>query len=253
MAKPINSIEEILLLRPGANLEKLEAGPVDKLIKEFQRILGAGTLCEELTVLDLKEAERIKEGVTVHVSNALEMIDNRAGLDAETISRLLPIFSHGDGHTFYYCPSRGRFIVHYHDPDILEDIGSSLSQAINVALDANFHFVPENFSPVYWKPHSLFAMQFSAFGRRISPDQFLAASDSVAKASHVYCGSRRADMIWAEEYSHLHYISAEGGDVGPVADARFYCFQHSQKTRDISQSLRSLAKSLRLEIYEHAA
>jgi len=253
MAKPINSIEEILLLRPGVSLEKLEAGPVDKLIKEFQRILGAGTLCEELDVLDLKGAERIKEGVTVHVSNALEMIDNRAGLDPETVSRFWPIFSHGDGHTFYYCPSRGRFTAHYHDPDILEDIGSSLSQAINAALDANFHFVPEDFSPVYWKPRSLFAMRFGAFGRRISPEQFLAATKGVPEADHVYCGTRRADLIWTQEYSHLHYVTVDGGDVGPIADARFFCFQPSQKTQDIMQSLRLLAKRLQLDIdYEHA-
>jgi hypothetical protein len=122
-----------------------------------------------------------------------------------------------------------------------------------VALAANCHFVPEDFSPVYWKPCSVFEMQLSAFGRSTSPEQFLAATDSVPKASHVYCGSRRADMIRAEEYSHLHFISAAGGDIGPVADARFYCFQPSQKNRDIAQSLRCLAKSLRLEIYEPAA
>src|SRR5262245_57917161 len=118
MAKPIDSIEEILLLRPGASLARLEAGPADNLIKEFQRILGAGTLCEELVVLDVKAAERCKNDVTVHLSNALETIDNRAGLDAEAISRLWPIFSHGDGHVFYYCSSRRRFTAHYHDPDI---------------------------------------------------------------------------------------------------------------------------------------
>ena len=260
MAKPINSIEEILLLRPGASLEKLEAGPDDNLVKEIQRILGAGQLCEELNVFDLKRAERWKKDVTLHLSSALAMIDNRAGLDAETVSRLWPVFSHGDGHTFYYCPSRKRFTAHYHDPDILEDIGSSLCQAINAALDANFHFVPEDFSPVYWKPSALFAMQFGGYDRRISPEQFLAASNGVPEPSHVYCGSRRADLIWAKEYSHLHYVMLEGGDVGPIADARFYSFQPSQKTQQIMESLRLWAENLQLDIesldsldYEHGA
>jgi hypothetical protein len=250
MAKPINSVSEILLLRPGVSWEKLEAGPINILIREFQQMLGAGMFCEELDVLDLEAAERLKKDVTAHVWNHLDLIDNRAALDYRTLSGLWPIFHHGDGHLFYYCPPRRRFIAHYHDPDILEEIGSSLSQAINVALDANFHFVPEDFSPVYWKPRSIFRMQFGTFGRTITPDQFLAASERVPNASHIYCGGSRADMFWDAEYSHLHFTFSEGGDLGPIADARFYCFQESQKNRDIAESLRSVAKGLRLDVNE---
>src|SRR5436190_23756433 len=183
MAKPITTIEEIVLLRPGASLEGLEAGPTNNLVREFQRILGGGQLCEELNVFDLEGAERWKHDLPI--SDALEYIDNRSGLDAKTVSCLWPVFSHGDGHTFYYCPSEKRFVAHYHDPDILEDIGNSLFQAINAALDANFNFVPEDFSPAYWKPRSLYAMQFGGFGRSISPQQFLAMSKGVvAEPSH---------------------------------------------------------------------
>ena len=253
MAKPINSIEEVILLVPGMSLRGLEAGPTHDLIQEFQRIMGAGTLCEELDVLDVEAAERLKKEVTAHVASALDLIDNRAELEAKDIFCLWPIFNHGDGHTFYYCASRRRFIAHYHDPDSLEDMGGSLWQAINVALDANYHFVPEDFSPVYWKPHCSFTIRFGASGRRITPEQFLAASHSVPKPSHVYCGTRRADLIWAEEYSHLHYESMDGGDVDPIADARFYCFQPSQNHPDIVGSLRLLARSLQLDLYEHAA
>ena len=218
-------------------------------------MLGPGTLCEELDILDLKAAERCKRELTVHLLDAPELIENRAEVDADSLVGLWPIFSHGDGHTFYYWPSRRRFLAHYHDPDILEDTGGSLAQAINVALDANFHFVPEDFSPVYWKPPSEFRMQFGRCGRKLTPEQFLAASGSVPKASHVYSGGRRADMIWAEEYSHLHFTcnNNEGSDVGPTADARFYCFQESQKNRDLAESLRLMAQSLGLEIYERAA
>lgn len=247
MAKPIKSIEQILLLRPGASLKKLEAQPENKLVREFQRLLGGGQLCEELHVFDLKNAERWKNDVTVRISNALERMDNRAGLDAEAVSRLWPVFSHGDGHMFYYCPTRKRFTAHYHDPDILEDIGASLPQAINAALDANFHFVPEDFSPVYWKPSSSFVMRFGA-RRKITPRQFLAASTGVPEPSHVYCGRSRADIIWAKEYSHLHYKMLDGGDVGPIADARFYSFQTSQESQAIGESLGVLAETLTLRL-----
>ncbi len=100
MAKPINSIEEILLLRPGASLEGLEAEPSDHLVREFQRILGGGELCDEVDVFDPAGAERWKQDLPI--SDALEFIDNRSGLNAKTASALWPVFSHGDGHTFYY-------------------------------------------------------------------------------------------------------------------------------------------------------
>src|SRR5437763_1888414 len=129
MATPLNSIEDILLLRPGTGLAKLEELPTNSLVKEFQRMLGAGTLCEELDIFDLMGAERCKRELTVHLLDAPELIENRAEVDADSLAGLWPIFSHGDGHTFYYSPSRRRFLAHYHDPDILEDTGGSLAQA----------------------------------------------------------------------------------------------------------------------------
>src|SRR5262245_17360254 len=233
MAKPISTIEEILLLRPGPSLAGLETGPTNHLVRQFQRILGGGQLCEELDVFDLEGAERWKEALPI--SEALEFIDNRSGLNAESVSSLWPVFSHGDGHTFYYCSAEDRFVAHYHDPDVLEDIGRSLFQATNAALDANFNFVPEDFSPVYWKPRSLYAMRLGGYGRRISPEQFVAASQEVAEPSHVYCGSRRGDLIWAKQYSHLHYVLVDEGELGPTVDARFYSLQPSPEVEHITE------------------
>jgi hypothetical protein len=46
----------------------------------------------------------------------------------------------------------------------------------------------------------------------------------------------------------------DGSEVAPIADARFFCFQASQKNRDIMESLRFVAKSLQLDVdYENAA
>ena len=246
MAKPISTIEEILLLRPGASLEGLETGSTNDLVREFQRILGGGQLCEELDVYDFEGAERLKKELPI--SEALDSIDNRSGLNAEAVSCLWPVFGHGDGHTFYYCAAEERFLAHYHDPDILENIGNSLFQATNVALDANFNFIPEDFSPVYWKPRSLYNIWFGGCGHRISPEQFLAAIKEVAEPSHMYCGSGRGDIIWANQYSHLHYVMMDDVELGPTVDARFYSFQPSPEVDHIAENLRLLARKLELEI-----
>ncbi len=139
-------------------------------------------------------------------------------------------------------------MAHYHDRDILENIGNSLFEATNAALDANFNFVPEDFSPVYWKPRSLHAMWFGGIGRRITPAQFLEASKAFAVPSHTYCGSRRADLIWAKQYSHLHYVLVDEAELGPTFDARFYSFQPSPDVENIMESLRSLARKLELDV-----
>src|SRR6266481_7159698 len=163
MAKPINTVHEILLLEPSVGLEALGALPAETAVREFQRILGGGQLCEEVDVLEIKRAEEYKDMLS-SVADALGNIDNLSGLDEKAVLSLWAVLSEGDGDVFYYHPSENRFIAHYHDPDVLVQIGNSLSQAVNAALDANPYFVPADFSPVYWKPRSLYAMRFGGSG-----------------------------------------------------------------------------------------
>jgi len=248
MAKPIETIEEILLLKPGVSLVGLEAGPMNTLVREFQRMLGGGQLCEELRVFDFKRAEKWKNEFSL--ADALEHIDNRSGLRAEKVSSLWPVFSHGDGHTFYYYAAEKRFIAHYHDPDTLESIGTQFFEAINVALDANFHSIPEDFSPVYWKPTYEFRMSLDAVGRRISPQEFFAANEGGPQPSHVYCGSRRCDLIWERLYAHLHYTLTEGSEFGPMVGVRFSSFQASPEVNKIMENLKRSAGKLALEVYQ---
>jgi hypothetical protein len=245
MAKPIKSLDEIILLEPGKQTEFRKINNTGDLVREFQRCLGGGDLCEEIGIYTLEDAENEKE--KLHSIIFWDGLENQADIDPESVAKLWPLFHQGDGHYFFYDPVDKTFIALYHDPDILEVVGESLPEAINVALDTNFNFVPEDFSPVYWKPRYPFTMRFQGYGT-LTPAKLFESILANPAPSHRYAGATRGDLIWADQHSHLHYVLREGSDLPPSVDARFYSPRKTLETAKIEEALRLAANSNNLNI-----
>jgi hypothetical protein len=246
MARPLKNLSELVLLKRGVSLAGFPTR-IDSLteVQHFQGLLGGGVFCDELRVYTHASAlDWMRE---IHSFVDLRHMENTSPVRDETLSKLWPVCSSGDGDTVYFYEPKHVFVSHCPDLDTLETAGDDLVAALNRALDFNPDSIPEDYWPVYWKPNHSVCCTFSTYGDSTpTAQQFLAAVSFVHKPSFSYVGNQRADLIWTDLPAHLGIINQDGGDIGPLLSVRLQCDGGGREAVGIINALREAGRGFGL-------